>query len=63
MPQYLTNKYGKRAVRQIYEEQGLLTDHILQITEEKRKAPKEEEKYEIFLAAREAIANRYLLEE
>lgn len=62
LPDYLKEKYGKRAVRQIYEEQGLINDYVLQLTEEKGKAPKEAEKYEIFLAAREAIANRYLLE-
>lgn len=62
LPDYLKEKYGKRAVRQIYEEQGLINDYVLQLIEEKRKAPKEAEKYEIFLAAREAIANRYLLE-
>lgn len=62
LPQYLVDKYGKRAVRQIYEEQGLLNEYILQITEEKRPSLKQEEMYEIFLASREAIANRYLLE-
>lgn len=63
LPKYLTNKYGKRAVRQIYEEQNKITDYILEITEEKRSAPKEAEKYEIFLAARDAISNRYRLNE
>jgi hypothetical protein len=62
LPEYLVEKYGKRAVRQIYEEQGLLNDYIMQITEEKRITPKQDEMYDLFLAAREAIANRYLLE-
>jgi hypothetical protein len=62
LPEYLVSKYGKRAIRQIYEEQGLINDHVLQLTEEKGKAPKEVEKYELFLAAREAIASRYLSE-
>jgi phage regulator Rha-like protein len=62
LPKYLVDKYGKRAVRQIYEEQNKLTDYILEITEEKRLSPKQEEMYQIFLAAREAITNRYLLE-
>ena len=63
LPKYLADKYGKRAVRQIYEEQNKITDYILEITEEKRPAPKEAEKYEIFLAARDAISNRYRLTE
>lgn len=60
LPYYLVEKYGKRAVRQIYEEIGKLNEYILQITEEKRLSPTQEEKYNIFLAARDAIANRYL---
>lgn len=60
LPQYLVDKYGKRAVRQIYEEIGKLNEYIMQITEEKRITPKQEELYEIFLAAREAVINRYL---
>ncbi|MBD0264236.1 MAG: hypothetical protein ICV78_16350 [Tolypothrix sp. Co-bin9] len=59
LPQYLVDKYGKRAVRQIYEEIAKLDEYILQITEEKRPSSKQEEMYNIFLAAREAIANRY----
>jgi phage regulator Rha-like protein len=62
LPEYLTTKYGKRAVRQIYEEQELLTEYILQLTEEKKITSKQNELYDLFLAAREAIANRYLLE-
>ena len=58
LPKYLTNKYGKRAVRQIFEEQKKVTDYILEITEEKRTAPKQEELYQIFLAARDAISGR-----
>lgn len=60
LPCYLVEKYGKRAVRQIYEEIGKLDEYILQITEEKRSTSKQEEMYDIFLAARESIANRYL---
>lgn len=60
LPKYLVVKYGKRAVRQIYEEQGKLTNYILEITEEKRVAPKQEELYQIFLAARDAISGRFL---
>lgn len=63
LPEYLVGKYGKRAVRQIYEELGKLNDYILELTEEKRTSLKQEELHEIFLAAREAIANRYLFGE
>lgn len=62
LPEYLKDKYGKRAVRQIYEEQGLLNAYILELTEEKRITAKQDELYDLFLASREAIANRYLLE-
>jgi hypothetical protein len=63
LPEYLVDKYGKRAVRQIYEELGKLNDYVLDLTEEKRISPKQEELHLIFLAAREAIANRYFLGE
>lgn len=62
LPQYLVDKYGKRAVYQIYEEQGSINNYISEITEEKRKSPKQEELYYIFLAAREAISNRYFFD-
>jgi Phage regulatory protein Rha (Phage_pRha) len=52
LPEYLVNKYGKRAVRQIYTEQNALNNQILELTEEKRTAPKQEELYKAFLAAR-----------
>jgi Phage regulatory protein Rha (Phage_pRha) len=61
LPKYLVDKYGKRAVRQIYEEQSKLTDYILGITDEKRITPKQEELYQVFLAARDAISYRELL--
>jgi Phage regulatory protein Rha (Phage_pRha) len=61
LPKYLADKYGKRAARQIYEEQRKLTDYIVEITEEKRITPKQEELYQVFLAARDAISYRELL--
>jgi Phage regulatory protein Rha (Phage_pRha) len=61
LPKYLVDKYGKRAVRQIYEEQRKLTNYILEITDEKRITPKQEELYQVFLAARDAISYRELL--
>lgn len=60
LPKYLVEKYGKRAVLQIFQELGLLNDYVLQLTEEKRSSPKQEERYQIFLAARDAIAGRFL---
>ena len=60
LPKYLAEKYGKRAVLQIFQELGLLNDYILQITEEKRSSPKQEERYQIFLAARDAISGRFI---
>ena len=58
LPQYLVDKYGKRAIRQIYSEIKKINDYILQITEEKRPTDKQEELYQIFLAAREALGVR-----
>jgi phage regulator Rha-like protein len=61
LPEYLADKYGKRAVLQIYEEQKQVDERILKLTEEKRTAPKQEELYQIFLAARDAMSpSRYL---
>jgi Phage regulatory protein Rha (Phage_pRha) len=55
LPQYLVDKYGKRAVRQIYSEINKLSPLVLQLTEEKRPTAKQEELHQIFLAAREAL--------
>jgi len=56
LPQYLVDKYGKRAIRQVYGEIEGLTDHILQITEEGRRfAPQQERLYQNFLAARQRL--------
>lgn len=60
LPQYLVNKYGKRAVLQIYQEQGIINDYIISITEERRLTPKQNELYQVFLAARETLENRIL---
>lgn len=61
LPRYLVNVYGKRAVLQIYQEQDKLNDYILNLTEEKKSSPKQEEKHQIFLAAREILENRNLI--
>jgi hypothetical protein len=55
LPQYLTDKYGKRATRQIYTEIGSLTNHILEITEIKGIAPAEERKFADFLRSRQSL--------
>jgi hypothetical protein len=55
LPQYLVDKYGKSATRLIYTENALLTDHILQITEVKRKSPADEESLRKFLVGRQKL--------
>lgn len=62
LPKYLKDKYGKRAVLQIYTEQGLADDYIIELTEEKRPSLKQDEMFEIFLAARETLESRKLPE-
>ena len=62
LPMYLVNKYGKRAVLQIYTEQGKVNDYIVQLTDEKRPGKKQDELYEVFLAAREVLEQRSLPE-
>jgi hypothetical protein len=51
----LVTKYGKHATRLIYTEIGGLTDYVLGLTELKRVAPKEEQKYQDFLVARQNL--------
>ena len=58
LPEYLVNKYGKRAVLQIYTEQGKSNDYIIDITDEKRPGKKQDDLYDVFLAAREVLENR-----
>ena len=55
LPKYLVDKYGKRAVLQIYQEQNKVNDYIVSITEEKKLGTKQDELYQIFLAARSVI--------
>jgi DNA-binding XRE family transcriptional regulator len=55
LPKYLVTKYGKHATRLIYTEIGGLTDYVLGLTELKRVAPKEEQKYQDFLVARQNL--------
>lgn len=58
LPKYLADKYGKRAVRQIYGEVNGLNDYILHLTEEKRLSVKQEDLYQQFLAARSSLMVR-----
>ena len=58
LPSYLVKKYGKQAVRQIYSENGCLTDEILKITEIKRLTPQASQKYQDFLLQREQLLGR-----
>lgn len=58
LPKYLADKYGKRAVRQIYNEVNGLNDYIFQLTEEKRLSVKQEDLYQQFLAARSTLVVR-----
>lgn len=44
----------------MYTEQGLTDDYIIELTEEKRPSPKQDELFEIFLAARETLESRKL---
>jgi DNA-binding XRE family transcriptional regulator len=55
LPRYLVDKYGKQAVRQIYTETGGLTDYVLELTEVRRITPKEEQRYQDFLLARQEL--------
>jgi hypothetical protein len=55
LPKYLLGKYGKKATRLIYEEQGLLTPEIEEATEVKRATPKQEVLYQNFLLARQNL--------
>jgi hypothetical protein len=45
---------------QIYQEQDRVNNYIVSITEEKRPGIKQDELYEVFLAAREVLNNRRL---
>lgn len=52
LPLYLRRKYGKQVTRLVYNENGLINDHILELTEVKRKSPKDDERYQKFLDER-----------
>lgn len=58
LPSYLITKYGKQAVRQIYSENGLVTNEILRMTETKRLTPQANQKFQDFLLAREQLLSK-----
>jgi DNA-binding XRE family transcriptional regulator len=55
LPKYLTEKYGKLSALLIYTENGLLNDRVLALTKISRRAPKEDEKFLAFQAARQKL--------
>jgi hypothetical protein len=58
LPEYLTNKFGKLATREIYESIGGLTDRVLEVTEVKRMTPKQEELYQQFQSLRKRLQGK-----
>ncbi|NES93406.1 hypothetical protein, partial [Okeania sp. SIO2B9] len=58
LPLYLIDKYGKRAVLQIYTEQKKANEYILSLTEEKKRSDKQDKFFQVFLAAREVLESR-----
>ena len=58
LPKYLSDKYGKRAALQIYQELDAVTERVESVTQIKRSAPKEEEKYNRFLSDRNRLMGR-----
>lgn len=55
LPAYLTEKYGKLAIRQVYEEMGDLTDRVVEVTEVKRLTPGQQQQLQDFLRARQQL--------
>ena len=58
LPSYLADKYGKKAVLQMYREIDALTPQIEEVTAEKRFSQKQEDLYQQFRAARQVLALR-----
>ena len=55
LPQYLSDKYGKLAVREIYEDMGAVTDRVEEVTDMKRITAKQQRLYEEFQSARKRL--------
>jgi|GEM_PF-2085612 len=58
LPEYLSNKFGKLAVKEIYEEIGGMTERVLEVTDMKRLTPKQEELYQRFQGLRKRLQGR-----
>jgi hypothetical protein len=58
LPEYLAGKYGKLAVRQIYEEINGVTDRVKEVTEIKRMTPQQAQAYEDFQVLRKQLLGR-----
>jgi hypothetical protein len=58
LPEYLTDKYGKLAIRQVYEEIDGLTDRVAEVTKIKRMTPQQAQSYESFLVLRRQFLGR-----
>lgn len=57
LPQYLAEKFGKLATKEIYEEIGGVTDRVLEVTKG-RVTPKQEELYQQFQGLRKRLQGR-----
>jgi hypothetical protein len=58
LPEYLTDKYGKLAIRQVYEEIDGLTDRVREVTHIKRMTPQQAQSYERFQVLRRQFLGR-----
>jgi len=57
LPQYLADKFGKLATKEIYEEIGDVTDRVLEVTKG-RVTPKQEELYQQFQGLRKRLQGK-----
>lgn len=55
LPDYLIRKFGRKATRLIYTENGLLTDEILELTKITRETRQMKEKFQKFLSLRKSL--------
>lgn len=55
LPEYLAHKYGKLAVREIYEDMDAASDRVEQVTDMKRVTAKQQRLYEEFQVARKRL--------
>lgn len=55
LPKYLSEKHGKLAIRQVYEEMGGLTERILEVTEIKKMTEKQQLQHQEFRQLRKKL--------